>query len=241
MITSRTLSSTRDICRAAPSRPGSESRRLLAVPVLLLLVLACGAPTTEAPSLTGTLPTQPVPTLSSTALTPNMGSTDGDTPVVLTGSGFQDGAIVYFDAAPVRTTLVLGQLRLFTPPHAAGTVDVVVRNPDGGTGTLAGGFTYAAPTTFAFEGAWLGIADQRDGTHQGVELTIEHGQLTRVACDDSVVVAFVPPAVVRDGALSYTAADGSVALTGRIVSPIHASGVIRLGACRDKSWIATKI
>ena len=51
----------------------------------------------------------------------------------------------------------------------------------------------------------------------------------------------MPPAVVRDGALSYTAADGSVALTGRIVSPIHASGVIRLGPCRDKSWIATKI
>jgi hypothetical protein len=54
-------------------------------------------------------------------------------------------------------------------------------------------------------------------------------------------VTFVPPAVLRDRALAYTAADGSVALTGRIVSPIHASGVIRLGACRDKSWIATKI
>lgn len=46
MIASRTLSSTRDICRAAPS---------------------C-------------------------------------TPVVLTGSGFQDEAIVYFGAAPVKAT-----------------------------------------------------------------------------------------------------------------------------------------
>jgi hypothetical protein len=234
MFTHRTMSITRDIRR-------SPHAGLVVVPALLLLALACGDPTTEAPALAGTPPTRPVPAPSATALTPNVGSTGGDTPVVLTGSGFQDEAIVYFGAAPVKATLVFGALRLFTPPHAAGTVDVVVRNPDGGTGTVAGGFTYAAPTTFAFEGAWLGIADQRDGTHQGVELTIENGRLTRLACDDSVVVTFAPTPVVRDGALSYTAADGSVALTGRIVSPIHASGVIRLGHCRDKSWIATKV
>jgi hypothetical protein len=153
----------------------------------------------------------------------------------------QAGATVYFGTAPVRATLVLGALYLDTPAHAAGAVDVVVRNPDGGAATVTAGFTYAVPTTFSFEGVWSGMADQSDGTHQAVEFTIENGRLTKLACDGTSVPAVSPAASIRDGELAYTTADGSAVLMGRTVSPMQAAGVIHLGACRGKTWRAAKV
>jgi hypothetical protein len=41
------------------------------------------------------------------------------------------------------------RLRVVTPAHAAGTVDVVVTNPDGRTATLSGGYDYVTPVRVA--------------------------------------------------------------------------------------------
>jgi hypothetical protein len=75
---------------------------------------------------------------------PNVGTTDGNTPVSITGSGFDPQATVTFggiDALDVSWH-DSGLIQAFTPPHIAGTVDVIVTNPNGRSGILHGGFTY---------------------------------------------------------------------------------------------------
>src|SRR5690606_21892645 len=85
------------------------------------------------------------PTLAS--LTPATGTTAGGTSVVLTGADLTGATAVTFGgtAATSFTVDSATQITAITPAHAAGAVDVAVTTP-GGTTTLAGAFTYAAPT-----------------------------------------------------------------------------------------------
>ncbi|MEO8348851.1 MAG: PQQ-dependent sugar dehydrogenase [Acidobacteriota bacterium] len=82
-----------------------------------------------------------------TALEPGSGSARGGDVVVLTGSGFATGAVVTFGGVAATDVAVLDsiatRLRVVAPAHAAGTVDVVVTNPDGRSVTVAEGFTFA--------------------------------------------------------------------------------------------------
>ncbi|HAK97336.1 MAG TPA: hypothetical protein DCM87_20685, partial [Planctomycetes bacterium] len=81
-----------------------------------------------------------------TGVSPAEGSTGGGTEVAITGGNFSADPA----AIAVRFDTVLAhvldasetQLRVLTPPHAAGTVAVVVVNPDGASGQAAGAFTY---------------------------------------------------------------------------------------------------
>ena len=68
--------------------------------------------------------------------------------------GVQLGASVTIGGLAVRTSFLAGTLFLITLPHAAGTVDVVVTNPNGASSSLPGGYTYALPATFDFNGVW---------------------------------------------------------------------------------------
>lgn len=82
------------------------------------------------------------PTLSS--ITPATGPATGGTPVTISGTNFANGATVTIGGV-AATAVVLSTtttLTAVTPAHAAGVVNVVINNPDGGTATLAGGFTY---------------------------------------------------------------------------------------------------
>src|SRR5690606_36282393 len=85
------------------------------------------------------------PTLAS--LTPATGTTAGGTSVVLTGADLTGATAVTFGgtAATSFTVDSATQITAITPAHAAGAVDVADTTP-GGTATLAGAFTYAAPT-----------------------------------------------------------------------------------------------
>jgi hypothetical protein len=61
----------------------------------------------------------------------------------ITGDGFQGGATVMIGGhnaaiVVVNSTTIVGT----TPTAGEGLVDVVVRNPDGGRGTLFNGFTF---------------------------------------------------------------------------------------------------
>jgi hypothetical protein len=82
-------------------------------------------------------------------LEPGSGSARGGDVVVLTGSGFATGAVVTFGGVPGTDVAVLDsiatRLRVVTPAHAAGTVDVVVTNPDGRSVTVAAGYTFVPP------------------------------------------------------------------------------------------------
>ena len=82
---------------------------------------------------------------------PIVTSTDPDsgvelvlTPVKITGSNFQRGATVTFgDSRAINVVVVAtNTITAKTPAHPAGTVDMIVTNPDGMTGTLSGGFTF---------------------------------------------------------------------------------------------------
>jgi glucose/arabinose dehydrogenase len=87
--------------------------------------------------------------LSIESLDSHVGSTRGGEPVILTGSGFLSDTAVSFGGVATPAVAVLDsngtRLRVVTPPHGVGSVDVVVSNPDGGSAALPGGYTFAAP------------------------------------------------------------------------------------------------
>ena len=87
---------------------------------------------------------QPAPAPIVAAASPATGTTAGGTAVHVLGSFFQTGATVTFGGVAATGVSVERSTRLLavTGPHAAGAVDITVRNPDNRTGTLAGGFTY---------------------------------------------------------------------------------------------------
>jgi hypothetical protein len=81
------------------------------------------------------------------AVCPGAGSTDGGTPVTITGSGFMTGATVSFGGVLATNVAVSSSTTMtaVVPAHAVGAVDVVVTNSDTQSGTLTNGFTYTAP------------------------------------------------------------------------------------------------
>lgn len=85
----------------------------------------------------------PAPTL--TSINPISGPAAGGTEITLTGSNFVTGAMVTIDTIRVNSTFDNARnLRVVTPPHAPGTVDITVTNPDGQVARLRNSFTYEA-------------------------------------------------------------------------------------------------
>jgi hypothetical protein len=77
-------------------------------------------------------------------ISPTSGSTAGGTVVLVPGTNLSTTTSVTFGATLASFTVISDtQVSVSTPPHAAGTVDVVVTNV-GGSATSVGGFTYAA-------------------------------------------------------------------------------------------------
>ncbi len=81
-----------------------------------------------------------------TLVSPNSGPVAGATPVTVTGGNFVNGATITFDgsSATAVTFVSANSITCATPAHAAGSVNVVVTNPDTQSGTLFGGFTYTS-------------------------------------------------------------------------------------------------
>ena len=81
--------------------------------------------------------------MSMTVVSPNTGATVRNSSVTIRGSGFLPGATVALDATAAQVTVVNSlTITATAQAHAAGTVDVVVTNPDGQSGRLTGAFTY---------------------------------------------------------------------------------------------------
>jgi len=72
-------------------------------------------------------------TQSADPVVPKRGPTEGGTSVVLRGSGFLQGAKVYFGDAEASEVAVIdaGRITARTPPHAVGPATVEVANPGG--------------------------------------------------------------------------------------------------------------
>jgi hypothetical protein len=90
--------------------------------------------------------------LGVSSVSPQIAPLAGGDVITLNGQGFANGAVVEIGGAAATSAIVVSATTIsaVTPAHVAGTVDVVVRNPDGGTGTLYGGFVFvgqaAGPT-----------------------------------------------------------------------------------------------
>lgn len=97
----------------------------------VLLVTAHGA-AAAAPTITGTSYSFTLPT--------------GGTTATIFGTNFATGATVTFGGIAATSVTVVSstQVRAVTPPHAVGSVDVKVTNPDGLSATMHNGFTYSA-------------------------------------------------------------------------------------------------
>src|SRR5688500_13458391 len=97
--------------------------------------------------------------LSVISISPSGGSTGGGTTVRITGTGFQPRATVTFggESGTVSVENRSG-MSATAPARAAGAVDVIVTNPDGQVARLAAAYTYAPPTSFDFNGTWVGAA-----------------------------------------------------------------------------------
>jgi len=79
-----------------------------------------------------------------TTVSPNLDNVAGGTSVTITGSGFQPSATVTFGGTAATNVVVVSDTTITatTPAHSPGTIDVVVTNLDGRSGTLTAGFTY---------------------------------------------------------------------------------------------------
>ncbi|MCX4820443.1 IPT/TIG domain-containing protein [Streptomyces sp. NBC_01142] len=79
-----------------------------------------------------------------TTVTPDEGPTTGGTPVTVAGTGLTSTNSLTFDGVPAPFTVISDTaLSAFTPPGAAGLVDVVVTN-DAGSATATDAFEYIA-------------------------------------------------------------------------------------------------
>lgn len=145
-----------------------------------------------------------------TSVSPSVGSIGGGTTVTITGTGFETGATVSFGAVASPTVIVSSatQIVATAPTEAAGTVSVVVTNPDGGTVTAAGAFTYGLPPTIT------GIAPARGALTGGAIVT-----LTGTQFQPGAVVTFGGVA----GAVTSVSADGTTIV---VTSPPHGPGTV---------------
>jgi hypothetical protein len=89
--------------------------------------------------------TAPSPTIS--AVSPNSGSTEGGTFVMISGSNFSSGAMVAFGPLPAESVRVISsnEIQAVTPVEASGKVAVAVQESDGQVAAVPSAFTFTAP------------------------------------------------------------------------------------------------
>ena len=180
------------------------------------------------------------------ALSINVGSTRGGTPVKITGTGLHQRATVTFGTAtPTRSTgwdprEVAGtSLLINTPAHAAGVVDVIVTNPTGEIFRLNQGYEYVPQQSFDFNGDWDGVTT--DGSDAWVKFTIRNNVLLTASCRYDATETVVLSTAVTNGEFSPQA-PGVFSLAGRIVSATEAIGTLNVPACVNGTspWRASK-
>lgn len=185
----------------------------------------------------------PIPTI--TAISVNVGSTEGGTPIRITGTNLQRGASVTFGEVKVTSNswdprdAPGTSLLITTPAHAAGQVDVIVTNPDRSSVRVSQGYEYAPQQAFDFNGRWDGVSI--DGQHTMIQFTIANNVLVTASCQGlgNTVVSLSTGAT--NGDFSSEGPDG-FRVSGRIVSASDATGRLTAPACgSDTTWWASKL
>ncbi|NJL32661.1 MAG: hypothetical protein HC893_00905 [Chloroflexaceae bacterium] len=90
-----------------------------------------------------------------TTMIPAVGPSEGGTFVSITGSNFQDGAVVMIGSLACTDVEVVhaATITCTTPAQAPGVVDVQVTNPNGSAAVLSGAYTYTGT------GTWINAHD----------------------------------------------------------------------------------
>jgi hypothetical protein len=132
--------------------------------------------------------------------------------VTITGTNFVSGATVTFGGVAATSVVFVSatQITAHTPAHAPGSVNVVVTNPDGQSGTLASGFTFVAlaPTV-------TGISPNSGRTGGGTAVTITGTN-------------FVAGATVQFGAAAASSVVVASATSIRATTPPHRQGGVNV-------------
>jgi len=194
-----------------------------------------------------------VPPMVISELLPNSGSTAGGTPLAILGPNLccldvtvtVDGIV-----HEVESGWPENSVGLTTPAHAAGPVEVIVTDRYGQAASAV--FTYALPATFDLNGDWQGWA-RLDGNVPSdvgarLVLTIRDNIGVSVSCrvcqpgENCALVsapslALDPPSVVANGEFSFVGS-GGVSVSGKILSPIYATGSINTPSCGSRYWWA---
>jgi len=196
----------------------------------------------------------PIPPPVVSEVIPNIGSTAGGTPIAIYGANgigaFESVATVTVDGVPAKILdngwPTYDYLYLSMPAHAAGTVEVILTDRSGQSGS--GTFTYASPDTFDFNGDWEGNALASSQWPAILALTIRDNIVVslscsvcrRATCELVPSPTLDPPPVVTDGAFSFAGSDGG-SIDGKILSPNFLSGSINMASCvRSGQWTARK-
>lgn len=111
----------------------------------------------------------PLPVLLGVA--PSSGSALGGTLASITGTDFQQGAVVKVGGNACASLVFQSASKLVctTPPGAVGPAAITIVNPDGGAALLAGAFTYVPPPTIGK--ITPNIGDEAGGTTVTIEGT----------------------------------------------------------------------
>jgi hypothetical protein len=118
-----------------------------------------------------------------TAISPNAGTMLGATLVTISGAGFKAGATVQFGGVPAAVSDVSStRITATAPPHAEGTVTVVVTNPGGESSTRDSAYTYEVDPPFAISGVVTEMTDEGEMPVEGVRVT-ESATLTSAQTD----------------------------------------------------------
>jgi photosystem II stability/assembly factor-like uncharacterized protein len=160
------------------------------------------------------------PTLSS--VSPSSGPTAGGRAVSLYGTRFLAGATVTFGGVAATGVVVVSATTITatTPPHAAGTVDVVVTNPDSQSATRAAGYSYFAPPTLT------GVMPATGSLGGGTAVTLTGS-------------AFRAGVAVRFGGTLATGVVVVSATTITATTPPHAAGAVDVVVTNSDSQSAT--
>jgi hypothetical protein len=178
---------------------------------------------------------------------PTAGITDATTNVRITGTGFKTGATVTIGDAATNVSVSNTMIIATAPPHAEGTVDVVVTNPGGESARLAGGYRYArlsvtsvAPSS-GIIGKWLKVVGF--GLVAGTKITFDGLQASIAGASGISLFALAPAhaagpvdvVVTNPNGSSSTLAGG---FTYQDVTVTASAAVVTAGAPVTVSWVA---
>jgi hypothetical protein len=181
------------------------------------------------------------------SVSPRAGASEVANSIRIEGSGFLPGATVTMDGAATNVVVVNSTtITATTPAHVAGSVAVVVTNPDGKTSSLPGAFAFTdlAVTNVAPVAALSGSTIRIQGAGFGTGVTVTMGgAVARILSSNlSTIDLFAPDhaggladvVVTNPGGRSVTLTEGFRFTT--VTISVSAS-VVAAGGELTVSWI----